>query len=157
MSGVRTLKSIDTPRAGRCSSRRELERHELLFPFDLLRHRVTYSNAAYQDFHRESFSSQKDAVEFAERIQKSYRYIWISELGKYREAADKWVMAWIYYWWSPAATETDWGECPDQWWGYPEGRKYLSEYRPLVYRGKQFAHLNVRASSRADTVKELRS
>ena len=112
--GVRAMKSIDVPSASRCSSRRELECQVVFFrskPFS--RHRVAYSNSAYQDFHREALSTQKDAIEFARRIQKAHKYIWISELGKYQTETGKWVTAWIYYWWSPAATETDWGECPD--------------------------------------------
>ena len=109
------------------------------------RHLVEYSNTAYQDIHDTLFQSQKDAVEFIERTQRRYKYIWLLEFGRYKRGAN-WVTCWIYYWWSPAVAETDWGECPDAGWGRPTDRKYLIEYQPLLYKPKRFAHLNVRAS-----------
>jgi hypothetical protein len=90
-NGGRALKSINVPTPGRCSSRRELE-SQLVFMLSeaSLRHRVAYSNAAYHDFHRQAFSTQKEAIEFAERILKSYNYVWISEFGKYQTKIRKW-------------------------------------------------------------------
>src|ERR1700739_3404498 len=111
---------------------------------------VRYSNAAYQEFHDKSFSTQKDAGEFAERLLQSYRYIWLSEFGDYRTAGGNWVRDWIVYWWSAAVTETEWGECPDPGWGRPAGHKYLREYRPIVFRSKKRAHLNVRICPTGD-------
>jgi|SRR5208282_817626 len=109
-------------------------------------HIVSYSNAPYQDLHEQFFRTHPDAVEFAERFGKSYRYIWLCELGEYQTGTGKWVRDWIYHWWSAAVTETDWGECPDAGWGRPESRKHLAPYRPVLFKGKRYAHLNVRAS-----------
>ncbi len=111
-----------------------------------MRHNVRYSNAAYQDMHEKIFQTQKDAVEFVESIEKQYRYIWLSEFGEYQTGGGKWVMAWVYYWWSSAVTETEWGERPDAGWGRADFRKYHTPYRPLFHKSKRFAHLNVRAS-----------
>ena len=111
-----------------------------------MRHSVRYSNAAYQDMHEKNFQTQKDAVEFVESIQGRYRYIWLSEFGAYQTGGGKWVSDWVYYWWSSAVTETEWGECPDAGWGRPAFRKYHTPYRPLFHKSKRFAHLNVRAS-----------
>jgi len=111
-----------------------------------MRHEVRYSNTAYQDIHEKIFQTQKDAVEFTENIQKRYRYIWLSEFGEYQTGGGKWVTGWVYYWWSSAVTETEWGEPPDAGWGRPTDRKYLIEYQPLLYKSKRFVHLNVRAS-----------
>ena len=111
-----------------------------------MRHNVRYSNAAYQDMHEKNFQAQKDAVEFVESIEKRYRYIWLSEFGEYQTGGGKWVMAWVYYWWSSAVTETEWGERPDAGWGRPHRLRSLIKYEPLLYRGLNLAHLNVRAS-----------
>ena len=111
-----------------------------------MRHEVRYSNTAYQDIHEKIFQTQKDAVEFTENLQKRYRYIWLSEFGEYQTGGGKWVMAWVYYWWSSAVTETEWGERPDAGWGRADFRKYHTPYRPLFHKSKRFAHLNVRAS-----------
>jgi len=109
-------------------------------------HIVTFSNAAYHDIHERFSDTQKDAVEFAERILKMYRYVWLSELGEYKTKAGRWNKDRVYYWWSPAVGETEWGECPDAGRGRPAGRKYLTAYRPRLYKSKNLAHLNVRAA-----------
>ena len=116
-----------------------------------MRHGVRYSHSAYLSIDYKGVWTQKEAVEFAERIQKQYRYIWLSEYGEYKTAGGNWVESWIDYWWSPPVTETDWGACPDAGWGQPADRKYLTRYRPLLYRGSR-AHLNVRASATAEEV-----
>jgi hypothetical protein len=109
-------------------------------------HIVTFSNTAHHDIHERFSDTQKDAVEFAERILKMYRYVWLSELGEYKTKAGRWIRDRVYYWWSPAVGETEWGECPDAGRGRPAGRKYLTAYRPLLYKSKKLAHLNVRAT-----------
>jgi hypothetical protein len=117
-----------------------------------MRHNVRYSNAAYQDMHEKNFETQKDAVEFVESIEKRYRYIWLSEFGEHQTGGGKWVTDWVDYWWSSAVTETEWGERPDAGWGRAAFRKYHTPYRPLFYKSKRFAHLNVRASPMATRV-----
>jgi hypothetical protein len=108
-------------------------------------HVVRYSNAQDHDLHEQSFPTQKDAVEFVEKIESRYQYIWLLEWGIYRVGGKK-LTGYIYYWWSRAVSQTNWRECPDAGWGRPTDRKYLIEYQPLMYKSKRFAHLNVRAS-----------
>jgi hypothetical protein len=109
------------------------------------RHIVRYSNAPYQEIHDKALQTQKDAVEFAEAVLKIYRYVWLSEFGQYQTRSGRWVTDWIDTWWSPAVSETEWGECPDAGYGRPAFRKHLVPYRPLLYKAKTFAHLNARA------------
>jgi hypothetical protein len=112
-------------------------------------HEVRYSNDAYLNLHSEMFRTQKDAVEFIERLPKAYRYVWLSETGEYKTPGGKWVSDWICYWWSPPVAATDWGPCPDSGWGYPgcpPRRRFLVPYRPRLYNSPRHAHLNVRAS-----------
>jgi hypothetical protein len=47
-----------------------------------VRHEVRYGHSAYHGIHDCVFPTQKEAVEFAERIQKQYRYIWLSGMGR---------------------------------------------------------------------------
>ena len=98
-----------------------------------MRHEVRYGHSSYHGIHRHICSTQKEAVEFAERIQKQYRYIWLSEWGEYRTPARRRVQAWIDYWWSAAVGEAEWGQPPDAGWGQPAGRKYRTRYQPLLY------------------------
>jgi hypothetical protein len=78
-----------------------------------MRHEVRYGHSAYHGINYRLLRTQKEAVEFAERIQNQYRYIWLSETGEYKTTRGKWVSSWIDYWWSPPVAETDWGACPD--------------------------------------------
>jgi hypothetical protein len=114
-------------------------------------HEVKYGHSASHSINARIFSTQKEAVEFAESIEKQYRYIWLSEWGEYKTPGGRRFQAWIDYWWSPAVTKTDWGECPDAGWGRPVRRKRLVQYRRILYRGKR-AHLNERASASAEMV-----
>jgi len=61
------------------------------------------------------------------KIESRYQYIWLLEWGIYTAGGKK-LTNYIYYWWSPAVSQTNWGECPDAGWGRPTDRKYLSEY-----------------------------
>lgn len=117
-----------------------------------MRHEVRYGNSGYHDIHWRICSTQKEAVEFAERIEKQYRYIWLAECGEYKTPSGRRVEAWIDYWWSPAVAATEWGECPDAGWGQPAGKQYRTRYQPLLYKGKRFVHLNERASATAVAV-----
>jgi hypothetical protein len=116
----------------------------------MVSHIVRYSNNADPEHHEQLFPTQKDAVEFAETILKSYRYVWLLEWGKYRNISRKQFSGYIYYWWSPAVAKTDWGECPNAGWGRPKGRRHLVEYQRMVYKTERWAHLNVRASATAE-------
>jgi hypothetical protein len=104
-----------------------------------------YSNAGYHDIHEKRFDTQKEAVEVAEASMKRYRFVWLSELGEYQTRKGKWITGPVYYWWSSAVSETDWGGSPDAGYGRPADSKHLAPYRPLLYKAKRFAHLNVRA------------
>lgn len=104
-----------------------------------------YSNAAYLDIHEKVFQTQKDSVEFAEAVLTRYRFVWLSEWAEFQTGSGKWITGWVYYWWSPAVSETEWGRCPDAGYGLPSGRKHLAPYRPLFYKPKRFAHWNARA------------
>jgi hypothetical protein len=118
-----------------------------------MRHSVRYSNSAHHSFRDQTFHLHEDAIKFAENVLKQHKYVWLSEYGRYRNRGGKWITCWIYHWWSPAVTKTDWGECPDAGWGRPHGRRSLINYEPLLYKASRFAHLNVRASPTRETVK----
>jgi hypothetical protein len=112
-----------------------------------MRHRVMYGNSADHNSPDQCFRLHEDAIEFAENMLKQHRFVWLLECGRYRNRGGRRLTCWIYYWWSPAVTKTDWGECPDAGWGRPQGRRSLVKYEPLLYReGSKYAHLNVRAS-----------
>jgi hypothetical protein len=112
-----------------------------------MRHRVTYSASADRNFQDQRFQLHEDAIEFAENMLKQHRFVWLLEYGRYRNRGGRRFTCWIYYWWSPAVTKTDWGECPDAGWGRPRGRRSLVKYEPLLYSDvSKNAHLNVRAS-----------
>jgi hypothetical protein len=109
-------------------------------------HMVEYSDNPYHGGSSKDLSTQKEAVEFAERMMKRYRCIWLAEWAKFQTGSGKWVSGYVYYWWSQAVTTSDWGKCPDAGYGRPARRKYITPYRPLQFRSKSMAHLNERAS-----------
>jgi hypothetical protein len=111
------------------------------------RHIVEYSADGYLRRHEEIFYTQKDAVEFSENLPSAYKYVWLLEWGEYQTQRKNWVQSWIYYWWSPAVTTTDWGPCPDSGWGYPPSRRFLTKYRRKDYSvNSRHSYRNVRAS-----------
>lgn len=112
-----------------------------------MKHWVRYGESADPDSRGQSFWLHEDAIEFAENALKQHRFVWLLEYGVYRDGGGRRLTGWIYYWWSPAVTKTDWGECPDAGWGRPAGRRSLVKYEPLLYRqGSKYARFNVRAS-----------
>ena|ERR1700730_6077418 len=117
-----------------------------------MRHMVMYSASAYRGIRERNFSLHEDAIEFAEDMLKQVKYVWLLEYGTYKQKGGRRITSWIYHWWSPAVTKTDWGECPYAGWGRPCGRRFLIEYEPLLYQTKGSAHLNVRASPTRITV-----
>lgn len=116
------------------------------------RHGIEYSADAYSGRHYKIFDIQKDAVEFIERLPPAYKFVWLLEWGEYQTQRKNWVQSWIYYWWSPAVTATDWGPCPDSGWGCPPSRRFLVRYRPKLYpdNGK-YSYRNERASPILDS------
>ena len=117
-----------------------------------MRHIVMYSAFADRGIREQDFALHEDAMRFAEDMLKQVSYVWLSEYGTYTQRGGRRFVRLIYYWWSPAVTKTDWGECPDRRRGRPHGRRSLVEYKPLRRTGSKFAHLNVRASPTRQTV-----
>ena len=111
-----------------------------------------YSDSADPYFRDQGFRLHEDAIEFAKNVLKQHRFVLLLESGVYRNRGGKRLTGWIYYWWFPAVTKTDWGQCPDAGWGRPLGRSSLVEYQPRLYKPKSLAHLNVRASPTGKTV-----
>ena len=111
-----------------------------------MNHTVEYSDHPYHGGAAKGFSTQKEAVEFAESAMKRYRCIWLGEYGEFQTGSGKWLKGFVYYWWTPTVSASDWGPCPDAGYGRPAGRKYLTPYRPRIYKSRRWAHLNVRAS-----------
>jgi hypothetical protein len=118
-----------------------------------MRHWVRYSDTADPNFRDQSFRLHEDAIQFAEKALKQHKFVWLLQYGVYQNSGSKRLTSWIYYWWSPAVTKTDWGECPDAGWGRPLGRRSLVKYEPRLYiEGSEYARFSVRASPTGNRV-----